>query len=133
MIHAGAGGVAHLQRQVGDGDTLQATSHDHRPLEHVAQLADIPRPRILEQTLKNVVIELGRRIEEIRPQLLHQTRNQLEEVLARARAKGRQVDRHHAQPIVQVLPEPAVRYLTHEVLARCGDKSYVGRHLARTA
>ena len=116
---------------MGDGDTLQAPGHDHRPLQHVAQLADVPGPRILEQTLKHVVVEVRRRVDEIRPQLLDQPRDELEQILARPRPQRRQVDRHHAQPIVQILTELPVRHFTHEIFAGGGDEPHVGRYLAR--
>src|SRR5690348_2210738 len=116
-----------------EADPVDAARDDHRSLQHIPQLTDVPRPRILEQTFEYLVIEVRRSLGETWPQLLDESSDQFEKVFTRPRAQRRQVDRHHTQPIIQILAKASVRHLADEVLPRRRDEPHIRIHLARAA
>ena len=79
-----------------------AGSEDYRPFEDVFKLADVPRPRIIDQPLHRIgrhALErpsdpLGKFVQ----QKLHQQRNVFPSL-----AQRRQMDREDAQAIVEIL------------------------------
>ena len=53
--------------------------------------------------------------------------HRLAHVLARPRAQRRQIERHHAEPVVEVLAEALLRHLGREVARRRRDDAHVHR------
>src|SRR5215218_7705921 len=100
----------------------RAPGEQERALEHVAQLTHVSWPRIGAEQLQRVGADLGRRLWRAPPELGDERTDRLGQVVRRASAKRRQVQRHYAQTIVQILAEPAFGHLGSEIARRRGDE-----------
>ena len=112
---------------------LLPSRHDHRPLQHIAHLANVSRPRVLEQALQRIVLELCRRVGEVGAQLLDEVSDELEQIFAPPRSQRGQNHRHDAQAVIQILAEIPGGDFADEVLPRRRNQSHVGGDLARAA
>src|SRR5688500_6040684 len=99
-------------------------AQDHRALDGVLQLTNVPRPRVgreerecLRGDACDLLSDLRRRS---RREAVCQHRNVL-----RAIPERRDHDRHDAQPIVEVLPERSGRRIRREVAVRGRDHAHV--------
>ena len=86
----------------------RAVGEDHRPLDHVLQLADVPRPVVGDQGLDRLVVDVADRPADPLGVPAEEVHGQLEDVLL-ALAERRRPDRDHVEPVEQVLAEPARR------------------------
>ena len=106
---AGARGVDRpdFQRDRLGGDSI-AGREDRHPLHHVPQLADVARPGVALERRDGVGIDRPR--PEVVPgaELGQEVRHELGNVL-HALAQRRHANRHDAEAVVEILPEPAVR------------------------
>ena len=114
--------LVELQRVAGGGD--------HRPLDHVLELADVAGPRVMLQRVHHRLRHLG----DLPPELAlvavdeepHQPRDVFEAFLQR-----RQLDRIHAQAVVQVGAERALGDRGLEVAMRRRNHADIDRLRAR--
>ncbi len=130
MARADGAAGAHVGRQVLDAELSRAARQDHGALEHVAELTNVPGPGVPEEQLGRSLGELGRRIRKVRVQLIHGPRDEVEDVLASPRAERRQVHRHDAQAVVEILAEASGAHLGHEVPRARRDDAHLGLPLA---
>ena len=93
---------------------------DHRPLDVVLQLADIPRPVVLAQEPHRLGVDAAHLAPILLGVAIEEEEHQGLDVLA-ALAQGGQVDRHHVEPVVQILAEPAGLDFLEEVAIGGGD------------
>ncbi len=130
---ADAGAGPELARQVLHADGGLAPPQDHGPLQHVPHLAHVARPGVAEQALERLGREGRRRIGELGAEVAHEPGEKREPVLPRPLPHRGKRERHDAQPVVEVLPEPARLHLRLEVLVGGRDQPHVHRDLAGPA
>ena len=121
--------LAQVRGQVLQADLRLAAGEDHRPLEHVAHLPHVARPRRRQQALEHLGGTLGRAPGERRLQVAQEAGDQRQPILARALAHRRQVQRHHAEPVEEVFAEPAGVHVARQIVVRGGDGAHVHRDL----
>ena len=124
---------AELARQVLDADRRLPAAEDERPLEHVAHLPHVARPAVGEQPVQHLARQRRRAVGQLGAEIGEQPGNESEAVLARAVAHRGQLQRHDAQAVVEILPEPALLDLALEVLVGRGDQADVHGDLAGAA
>src|SRR5690606_26833456 len=101
-----------------------APRQDHGALDDVLQLADIPRPVVALQQRGLLPRERERRVAELLAGALEEMACELHDVVA-ALAQRRDVDREHAEAIVEILAEaPRLDFLL-EVSVRRRDEADV--------
>src|SRR3990170_8952424 len=110
---------------------LLALQH-HDPLHHVLQFPHVPRPRVHHEPLQErprnppplpVVL-----LTVLLPKLLHQNRNLLPPLPERG-----DVNVHHIQPIVEILPKRPLPHRPLEFLVRRGNHPHVHPNVPPTA
>ena len=109
-----------------------AAGEDHQPLDVVAQLADVARPVVRLQHRHGVVADLALRQAGRLRNLLHEIVDEIGNVLAPL-GQRRHADRHHRQPVIEVLAEAAGGDLGLDVAAGRGDDAHVDRDLGGAA
>jgi hypothetical protein len=103
----------------------QASLTDDRgALDRVAQLADVARPRVLEQTLASLAGDAGRWAAEGAPDLGQEHFGEGQDVL-RAIPQGRQPDLEDLEPVVEILAKAAVEDGGPQVTIRGGHDTHV--------
>src|SRR5437016_3313637 len=109
-----------------------AAGKDHRALDQVRELADVPGPRVPTERVQRLARD------DLDP-AVHGTREPLDEgahqggnVLGPL-AERRGLDREHVQPVVEIVPEPLLLHHPKEVAVRRGDEADVDLDRLRTA
>src|SRR5262249_4164906 len=95
-------------------DRAAGRAHRDRSLDFVAQLADVARPPITIEEVECHGAEMNVRFAEPLAGFAEEERAQVRDLLA-AIAKRRHMDPDDAQPIVEILPELALRYALFEI------------------
>src|ERR1700733_4237408 len=105
---------------------------NHRPLDHILQLADISRPRIANQRvhgLRGDGVDLPAHIES---EMLRKVPDEEWDVFG-ALAQRRDVNGKNVEPIEQIRAEFLLFYHGFEIAIGRGDEAGVGAKGARTA
>ena len=110
----------------------RALRHQHAALDRVIELADVARPRMLEQRLQRRRFEAADVLAVALRVLPQEVRRERGNVLAPL-AQRRQLDLDRVQPEQQVLPEAAGRDLLAEVRVGRRDDAHVDLARARRA
>ena len=113
-------------------DLRAAAGQDHHPLDIVAQLADVARPDMRLQHRHRVLADLPLRQAGRERDLVHEIVDQFGNVLAPLRQR-RHPDRHHRQPVIEILAEAALGDLLFEVARGRGDDADVDIDLGGAA
>src|SRR2546426_2151354 len=125
LVTSGRGSRArHTDGEVLDRDEA-AVAEDGRPLQRVAQLANVSRPGAGEQGLMGVTRDARRRPAHGRPNLLQESLGQGKDVLAPL-AERRQRDLEDAKPVVKVLAEIASGQRRLQIAIRGRHDAQVG-------
>src|SRR4029077_7097271 len=101
-----------------------AAAKDHRPLDNVLELANVPWPRVRLTELQRATIDLAN-------SLRHLFRKSLDEVFDQDRkivftlAERRHLDWKHIQPIEQIRPESPRTAGSREVAVGRGDHANI--------
>src|SRR6267378_5216140 len=109
-----------------------AARKDHRALDQVRELADVPGPRVPTERVQRLARD------DLDP-AVHGTREPLDEVAHQGGnvlgplAERRGLDREHVQPVVEIVPEPLLFHHPKEVAVRRGDEADVDLDRLRTA
>src|SRR5437660_4848564 len=109
-----------------------AAGKDHRALDQVRELADVPGPSVPTERVQRLARD------DLHP-AVHGTREPLDEVAHQGRnvlgplAERRGMDREHVQPVVEIVPEPLLFHHPKEVAVRRGDEAHVDLDGLRTA
>src|SRR5258708_20954605 len=117
--------------QIGGADGY-ALGEEDGALEDVLQLADVAGPRVGGQRGQRVVLDGPDVLLQPRVVLLPEVLDEERNVLAPL-AQGRQEDRHHVEPVEEVLAEPAGGDLAGQVARGGGDEAHLdprGLHAA---
>ena len=122
-----------LRRQVLDADRRLAAGEDHGALEHVAQLPHVAEPLRRQQPVERLRAAFTRRPRQLGAQVRDQAGHEREPVGPGPLPQRRQPQRHHTQPVQQILAEPAGPHFDFEVVARRRDHPHVERDFARPA
>src|SRR5688500_5976495 len=125
--------LAYLAGKVRVLDPLCSTPDDHRALQHVAQLANVARPGVAHEALERVVGDRGWRCRKLRPQVVANAADQIDQVLSCPCPQRWKVYGHDAEPVVQILAEPPPRHLAHETPGRRPDEADIDRDDLRAA
>src|SRR5437899_1614963 len=88
--------------------------NDQRSLDRVLELADVPRPRVRHQQLPGVATQPRLPLAHPLAQAADEFLGEEHHVLA-ALAQRRQVNRKHAEPVIEILTELATRHCVREV------------------
>src|SRR5437016_2825891 len=109
-----------------------AAGKDHRPLDQIRELADVPGPSVPTECIQRLARD------DLDP-AVHGTRVPLDEIAHQGRnilgplAERRDMDREHVEPVVEVVPEALLFHHPQEVAVRCGDEAHVDLDGLRTA
>src|SRR5438093_1570739 len=106
--------------------------HQHAALDRVIELADVARPRMVEQRLQRRRLEAGDRLPVPLRVLLQEVRRQRRNVFTPL-AQRRQGNLDRVQPEEQILAEPARRNFFREIRVRRRDDADVDVARARRA
>src|SRR4051794_13527707 len=109
-----------------------ALAQDHRPLDVVLQLADVPRPVVVAQQPHCLGVDPPHLAAVLLGVALQEELDQERDVLAALAQRG-QVDGHDVDPVVQVLAEPAGVDLVEQVAVGRRDDPGVDLEGARVA
>ncbi len=90
----------------------------------VLELADIAGPRMLQQCLHRIGVDLGYGCRRDRPVPLQEVSRQERDVFL-ALAERRKLQTNHVQPVEKVLAEPAGIDFVFKTLMGCGDDAHV--------
>src|SRR5437667_1954650 len=108
-----------------------AARKDHRALDQVRELADVPGPSVPTERVQRLARD------DLHP-AVHGTREPLDEGAHQGRnvlgplAERRGMDREHVQPVVEIVPEPLLFHHPKEVAVRRGDEADVDLDRLRT-
>ena len=97
--------AVHERRQVLDLDE-PALGHDRRPLDDVAQLADVAGPGVPLEDPHRALVDRGHRPAVARVELADERLNEQRQILL-AVAQRRQADREHVEAVEQIFAQPA--------------------------
>src|SRR5262245_13801771 len=106
------------------GRDAVAGNHDHQPLDHVPQLADVARPAVSLHGRGRAGIERLQTSAVFPRKFRHEVIGQDGNVLLPV-AKWRHEDRNDVQPEIQILSKPSLPNLGLQVLVRGGDDADV--------
>src|SRR6185312_8486321 len=110
-----------LWQHVGGDDRFRTTAgQNHDALDIVAELADVAGPHMRLQYRHRILADLPLRQAGRRRYLVHEIVNQFRDVLAAFRQR-RNADRHHRQPVVEILTESPFGNLFLQVARGRGD------------
>ena len=99
---------------------------ERHPLDHVRQLADVARPGVRVKRGPGVRAQCLRGQAVVLAGAAQEVLGQPEDVLA-SLAQRRKLQRHHGQPMIEILPEAVRPDRLVQVLARGGDQPDVDR------
>src|SRR5262249_37115515 len=100
-----------------------ATGQNHRPLDHILKLTDVAGPRILAKRLEMRSADERRGDSDARRRHADEMHRELRDILD-SLPERRQLNRKDAEPVIQILPESAVRHLLGEIAIRGGHDSH---------
>src|SRR6185312_14229479 len=122
-----------LRQHVGGDDDLRtAARQDHDPLDVVAQLPDVSGPDMGLQDRHGILPDLALRQAGRGRDLVHEIVYQFGDVLATFR-EWRYPDRHHRQPVIEILAETSLGDLLFQIARGRRDDADVDIDLAGTA
>src|SRR5207302_10024706 len=129
VIRDGKGRLAGRQlradkAELGGGDE-PAVRNDQRSLDCVLELPDVTGPRVCHQQLPSVAAQPRLPLAHPLAQAADELLGEEHHVLA-ALAQRRQVNREHAEPVVEIVAELAVRHGVGEVPVGGDDEAKVG-------
>ncbi|MPL79207.1 hypothetical protein SDC9_25082 [bioreactor metagenome] len=125
-------GRAALARQLARLDRAGALAKDQHPLDDVAQLADVARPVHRLQRRPRLFRDLARGQALGAVEGLDEMPGEQRDVLAPL-AQRRHRDRHHVEPVEQLLAEAAGGDLGGQIARRRGDHPQIDPHLVGAA
>ena len=99
-------------------------AHDHRPLNHVLQLAHIARPRIRPQVIERPLVDAPDRLARLPRVAIDEVLDQQRDVVGPL-AKRRHRDGKHVQPVEEIAAERARLDRRLQVAVRGGDHAHV--------
>src|SRR5262245_7085977 len=114
---------AQRSRQIVGRDHI-ARRHDHEPLDHVAQLADVAGPVVGQEVAERLARERLRPLAVLGAELRDEVAHVGGDIVL-ARAQGRHLDRDDVEPIVEVFAELALADQGGQVPVGGGDHAHV--------
>src|SRR6185437_15836079 len=122
-----------LRGQMLERDLRLPPRQNHGPLQNVAHLPDVPGPGCREEPVEGLGRAFRGGARKLPLQVPHDLGQQGDPVFARAVPDGRQPERHHGEPVVEILTEPPGVHVADQIPVGRRDQPDVHRQLPRAS